>query len=366
MSLDGGQAGGFDFRFGGAGLAQDFPLLHIFDVQAPPGQTGGQAGVLPVASDGQGHLVFGDDHIGGSFGLVDFNGSDIGGAQGAGDEGGGIGIPLNDVDLFALEFVDDALDAVAAQPDAGAYGIHAILSGGHGDFAADAGVAGDGADFHGAVADFGYFRFYQAAQQVAVGAADDDFGAAGGLLDFHQEDFDVLPLAVAFPGNLVFVAHHAAGALVLGLVGVEVNVNGAVVPFYAVHAAVDDFALEGGILLKDLFPLGFAQSLDQHLAGGLRRNAAGVVVDFVAFGDLAAQFHVGRDLLGFGQDDLRLRVVDFVHDGAERKDADVAGVGVELDGQVAGAGHAVAAEGRGQGQFHFVQHQVFAQPAFCG
>ena len=360
--LFGGAAG---FLVGGADGFEGFPLLHIFDVQAPPGEAGGQAGVLPIASDSQGHLGFRHHYVGGSFLRIQFHAADIGGAQGAGDEGAGVGVPFDDINLFALEFVDDALDAVAAQSDAGAYGVHAVLAGENGDFAADAGVAGDGADFDGAVADFGDFGFHQAAEEVAVGAADDYLGAAWGLRHFHQQDFDVLALAVAFVADLVFGAHYAAGALVLGLVGVEVDIDDAAAPFHAVHAAADDFPLVGGVFVKNLFPLGFAQALDENLAGGLGGDAA-VVVRHLVEGDFGADFGIGGDEAGIVEDNLGFVVLDFVHHRDEGVDADFAGVGIQLDGEVFGAGHAVAAEGGGQGDFHFAQHQILAEAALGG
>ena len=69
---------------------------------------------------------------------------DLGGAEGAGDEDGGIGGPLDDVDLLAVELVDDVLDTDAAEADAGADGVDALLEGVDGDLGAEAGLAGDG------------------------------------------------------------------------------------------------------------------------------------------------------------------------------------------------------------------------------
>jgi hypothetical protein len=53
------------------------------------------------------------------------------------------GVPLDDVDLFALQFVDDRLHAAAAHTDAGADRIdRRILRADHGDLGAAARIAG--------------------------------------------------------------------------------------------------------------------------------------------------------------------------------------------------------------------------------
>ena len=363
--LGGGALRGQALGFGGAGGAQFVPLLHVFDVQPPAGKPGGEPGVLSVPANGQGHLGFGDDYISGVFVGVKLNIADVGGAEGSGNQHLGVGVPFNDVDFFALQFVDDALDAIAAQSDAGTYRVNALLVGSDGDFAADAGVAGDGADFDGAVADFGDFEFHQPAQQVAVGAADDDFGAALGLLHFHQQHFEVLAFAVALVADLVLRAHYAPGAvLVLRLMRAEVDEHNAL--FNAFNAAADQLALIVGVFLKDFVALSVAEPLQDNLARRLRGDAAGVVGNFLGLGDFLADSDAGADGLGFGQADFGFRELNFLNDGAEGKDADVAGIGVEFYGEVLPAGRVIPAESGSEGNFNGAEHLVFGQAALSG
>ena len=131
---------------------------------------GGQPGVLPLFANRQGKLAVGNDHNGGLFLGVQFHMNHFGGADGLGDEPLGVGFPRHYINLFPLEFVDDALDAVAAQADAGPHRVDALLGGVDSYLAAKAGVPGDGFDFHGAVIDFRHFNLKEAFQHIPVAA----------------------------------------------------------------------------------------------------------------------------------------------------------------------------------------------------
>ena len=199
-----------------------------------------------------------------------------------------------------------------------------------------------------------------------MGAADHNLRAAGCLLHFDQKDLERLVLAVSLAANLVVRAHDATGAvLTLGLVGIEVNEYGGAL-FDALHAAADDLALVSGILFEDLFPLRLAQALHEHLAGGLGGDAAGVVGDLLVLGNLAADFGGGQYSQGVREGDLRLRVIDFLDDAAQGKDADITGIRVQLDSEILSACHAVATESGGKRDFHLVEDQLLAQAPLGG
>ena len=87
----------------------------------------------------------------------------LGRAQGVGDEARRVRVPLDDVDALAVELIDDVLDADAAQADAGADRVDALLARVDGDLAAEAGLARDRLDLDGAAEDLRHLQLEQAA-----------------------------------------------------------------------------------------------------------------------------------------------------------------------------------------------------------
>ena len=88
-------------------------------------QLRGETDVLAAPADGQGELIVGHHHLNPVGLLVEHHLGHFGGRQGVDDEGGGIGRPLDDVDLLALQFADHGLHPRAAHADAGADRIDA-------------------------------------------------------------------------------------------------------------------------------------------------------------------------------------------------------------------------------------------------
>ena len=134
------------------------------DIYSPTGQFRGEAGVLTFTPDREGQLVFRhENHCGLAIDgvVVEVDACDTGRAQCLGDEGDGIGVPFDDIDLLVMEFLDDVLDANAAHADAGADGVNAVLQRGDGDFRAVARFTSNVFDFHLAVIDLGHFVFQQ-------------------------------------------------------------------------------------------------------------------------------------------------------------------------------------------------------------
>src|SRR6185437_9719806 len=91
----------------------------------------------------------------------------------------GIGIPRNDVDTLALQFLHHRLHAHAAHADAGADRIDAGILADHRDLGAAARIAGHGADLDHAIVDFGHLLGEQAHHELGMAARQEDLGAAG-------------------------------------------------------------------------------------------------------------------------------------------------------------------------------------------
>src|SRR6185295_10344119 len=94
------------------------------------------------------------------------------------DEGGEILGPGNDVDLLALQFLDDGLDAAALHADAGADRIDRAVVAEHADLGAAARIAGGGLDLDDAVVNLGHFLREQLFHEVRMRAAEEDLRAA--------------------------------------------------------------------------------------------------------------------------------------------------------------------------------------------
>ena len=199
-----------------------------------------------------------------------------------------------------------------------------------------------------------------------MGAAHDDFGATGSLLYFNQKHLEVLALAVSFVADLIVGAHDAASpVLVLGLMGIEVYKNSRSL-FDAFNTAADQFTLVRGVFLENLFAFGFAKALHDNLAGGLSRDATGVVRNLFRFGDFVADLDVGSNALSFLQGNFGFGEFDLFNHGAQGEYADITSVGVQFNRQVLATGRIVAPEGRGQSNFNGSQYLIFRQAAFSG
>ena len=158
---------------------------------------------------------------------------------------------MDDVDALALEFVDDVLDADAADADAGADGVEPFLAAVDGDFGAVAGFAGDGFDFDEAFEDFGDFKFEDALDEGFVGAGDDDLGAFVVAEDFDDVDEESLAGAVVLHADLFGGGEDSFGAA---------EVKDDLARFDALDDGGDGVAFLAGVLVEDGFALGFAEA----------------------------------------------------------------------------------------------------------
>ena len=90
------------------------------DVDLPAGELRGEAHVLAAAADGQRQLALGHHHFDAVAVFVEHHLGDFGRRQRVDDEGRRVRVPLDDVDLLALQLADHRLHARAAHADAGA------------------------------------------------------------------------------------------------------------------------------------------------------------------------------------------------------------------------------------------------------
>ena len=177
-----------------------------------------------------------------------------------------------------------------------------------------------------------------------MGARQEDLRAA--RLAAHV--IDVGADAVAGPEHFAryqFVAPHHRLAAAAGEVDDDIAV------FDALDLAVDDLAdavLEHLILLV---ALGLADLLHQHLLRRLRRDAA-VIEGRQRFGDPVAEARARVLLLRVGQRDLRRVVLDLVDDQQQPREADLAGLRVDL-----GAHFRLLAVARARRLLHRVLHR---------
>src|SRR5690606_34057730 len=299
-------------------------LGRALDVDAPARELGGQAGVLALAADGQRQLVVGHDDLGhlllGGEGDVHHPRR----AQRVGHVALGIFVPVDDVALLTLEFVDHRLHAAAPRADAGAHWVDALSPRRHGHLGAGARLAGDGLDLHVPLVNLRDLQLEQPLQQPRMAAGQHDLGALGGLAHFHDVSLDPLAGAVQLPGNLL-------GGQQDGLAAAQVHEH--VAAHHPADHPGDDVALAADELLVNQVALGLPQPLHDHLLGGLGGNAAEVAgrdLDLGLISDLVRRV----DLAGLVQRDLLALVLDLLHHPLAGDDPDLAGFPVQAHDHV--------------------------------
>src|SRR5690606_14730357 len=163
-----------DLLLGDAGLLEGLrhdlqalgELLRREDVDVPPREAGRQADVLAALADRQRELVLADDDGGPPEFEAERDLGDLGRLEGVLDENLGRLVPADDVDLLAVEFVHDVLDAAAADADARADRVHLRVDRGDGDLGAVPGLAGHGLDLDDALGDLGDLDLEEALDEV--------------------------------------------------------------------------------------------------------------------------------------------------------------------------------------------------------
>ena len=197
--------------------------------------------------------------------LVHHHLGDFGGGKRIDEEGGFIRVPLDDVDLLALQFGDHGLDARSPHADASADGIDAAVVGDHGHLGAAAGITGHGADFDDAVVDLGHFLGEQLGHEAAVGAGQHDLRAFGLAADVIDVRADTIADVEHFARDGLVAADNALAAA---------QIDDDVAVFDALDDAVDDFADAILVLFVLTLTLGLADLSGDDLTGHLGLDAA--------------------------------------------------------------------------------------------
>ena len=105
---------------------------------ARPVSCDGKTDILPATTNGEAQLIVGNDNFDAAFIFIDDDAADGGGLKRVDDEGCGIFRPRNDVDLFALHFLHDRLNAAALHADACADGVNRAIIADNADLGAAA------------------------------------------------------------------------------------------------------------------------------------------------------------------------------------------------------------------------------------
>jgi hypothetical protein len=197
-------------------------------------------------------------------------------------------------------------------------------------------IAGGRLDLDDAVVDFGHFLREQLLHEVGMGAAEEDLRAPVLAADRQDQRADAVADSHHFARNLLVAADDALGAA---------EVDDDVAELDALDDAGDD--LPGAVLelLILTLALGVAHLLEDHLLGGLRRDAAELDIG-QRIDDEIAQIGAGLELLRVLQADLLEMVVDLLDHLDDAPQPHVARFRVDLGADVvfravAGAGAAL-------------------------
>src|SRR5918995_2924591 len=173
------------------------------DVDLPPGQARGEAGVQALLADRECQLVLGDDDRRLLGLVVDVDLPYPRRRKGLREETGGLGVPRDDVDLLSAELRHDHADTRAARADAGPDRIDALGVGDDGDLRAVAGLTGDAADLHQAVRDLRHLELEERLDELGIAARQDHLRALRPGPDLGDDGLDARALLVALAVHLL-------------------------------------------------------------------------------------------------------------------------------------------------------------------
>ena len=173
------------------------------DVDPPPGQPRGKAGVLTVPPDRQRELVVRNYHRSLHLLIVDQDLPDPGRRKGLGHEPGRLLVVGNDVDLFATQLGDDHPDAGASRPDAGTDRIDSIGVRDDCDLRTVTRFAGDPDDLDVTVGDLGHLDLEQSLDQLGAAPGNDDSRSLHRVGDVGDHGLDPHPVVVPLGVDLL-------------------------------------------------------------------------------------------------------------------------------------------------------------------
>src|SRR5262245_18411024 len=119
--------------------------------------------------------------------------------------------PHDDDALDGAEFLDDVLDAAAANADAGTHAVHPGVDAADGYLGAIAGLAGDALDLDGAVLHLRDLPLEEPLYEHRVGPGKDHLHAVPGLLDVEDHLADLLANVVRLAGDLLAARQDRLG-----------------------------------------------------------------------------------------------------------------------------------------------------------
>src|SRR5690606_28835598 len=169
----------------------------------PACQFGSQPRVLSITPDRQAQLILADNHRGSS---VPFRFRKIHAAHTRRTDcfrniNNGIRIPLDDIDLFVMQFLDDRLDAHTLDAHACTNRIDTRLRGHDRYLGTCTRFARDRADLHHTVVNLRHFVLEQTTQEIAVRPREDNLWAARAILDLQHHRPDAFMYLESLPGD---------------------------------------------------------------------------------------------------------------------------------------------------------------------
>ena len=217
----------------------------------------------------------------------------------------------------------DHAHARAARPDAGADGVDPVGVRDDRDLAAEAGLASDVLDLDQAVGDLGDLELEETPHQVVGAPREDHLRALGRVLHLDDDRLDASTVLVALGVDLLALGQQRFDAA---------QVDEGVALVALLHDAGDDVADAIDVLVVHEVALGLADALQDDLLGRLGGDAAEVVGrHFVALDlGLVDRRQVDADLVALFVAHLEGLDVDVLGKD-ELEDADIAGLGVDLD-----------------------------------
>ena len=277
-------------------------------------------------------------------------------AEGVSDEGARVGVPGDDVNFLAAEFVDNVLNARATHAHTAAHRFHARLQGGHSHLGTITGLASESFDFHNALADFRHLLLQQTAEHVAMPATELEHRPAVAFTHFHQISANATVTAIALIGQLLFFGQHSFRLL-------QVDDHVACAGHIALHPAHNDLAFLLGEMFISRLALGFSDALHDDLLGGLGGDASEIVRRAI-HKDSAADLGLRVYGLSLSQGKLHPRIGDLLHHLFLDVDEHLSGHRVNLRLNAA-ARHAILAPiSRCQGGLDGFQDDLFGQSFF--
>ena len=256
------------------------------DVYFPAQQLGRQLDVLALTANGVGQLIVGHNDFQQVFVLIHHDAGNSGRGQRVARVRGNVLAPDHNIDALAVQFLNDILNARAANAHAGAHRVHIAVAGEHGHLGPAARVAGNAHNLDNAVVHFGHFALEQGGHIIAVAARDNDLRPAPFLAHVNEQGFHPVAALEVLTGNLLFFGQKGLGAA-------EVDDPAGLVA--ALDDAGHDFAHAVLVFFVNNFLLGVAHSLDDDLLGRLGGNAP-QILNFQAKAHFVVKLH-GRIVL---------------------------------------------------------------------